>query len=592
MKDRYYTQDLLAAPGGGNRSHVTAAVAAVILSIALHVGLLIMLPALMFRFPVLNRDYKRDPLHAKVRLADVMTETPDALDWAEIKGADEVAEMLNLPAAARELAVAPDATVMEPPPITDEPLTGGSESVLEPSAAPDRAQWEPRQDILSVDAQVAVDEIEALPRLEIPAIERVADAPDILSPVARDQVGVAEVARTDLGMVRPVTAEIVAGAAVYGSKLGARETALDVGEAPRESATEVFSEPVEDITPFRPIEDFLRASIETYESLRDFRHGYFRVQVQRSGSELLPVVPKDVLLVQDSSASMSEQRLYFCRQALERCLGVMGPNDRFNVVSFRDRATFCFDDWKPNTPGARTTAQNFVRALRSGGNTDIYGSMQELLNCTREPGRPVVAILVSDGVSTIGMTDSTEIIGRFTKQNDGAMSVFSMGTTQKANAYLLDLISTCNRGDSRLVQTGRWGIPDELTALVESINRPVLSGVQFYFAGDGMEVYPVLTSNLYLDKPLVLYGRYPRGTEGLVFQVFGDAEQARCDMVFELPINDASRGKDKAIREGWARNKLYHLLGEYARRPSAEINDDIRKTSRAYNIPIPHRGKF
>ncbi len=63
--------------------------------------------------------------------------------------------------------------------------------------------------------------------------------------------------------------------------------------------------------------------------------------------------------------------------------------------------------------------------------------------------------MVSDGVSTIGMTDSTEIIGRFTKQNDGAMSVFSMGTTQKANAYLLDLISTCNRGDSRLVQTGR-----------------------------------------------------------------------------------------------------------------------------------------
>ncbi len=154
-------------------------------------------------------------------------------------------------------------------------------------------------------------------------------------------------------------------------------------------------------------------------------------------------------------------------------------------------------------------------------------------------------------------------------------------------------MSYCNRGDSRLVRSGRWGIPDELERLVESINRPVLSDIKFHFSNNKeIEVYPALTSNLYLDKTLVLYGRYPRGTENVLFQVFGDAVSEQCDMIFELPLYRTSYSKEKNIRTSWAKQKLYTLLGQYARNKSLEVIAEMKKTARSYHLPVPFRGKF
>ena len=128
---------------------------------------------------------------------------------------------------------------------------------------------------------------------------------------------------------------------------------------------------------------------------------------------------------------------------------------------------------------------------------------------------------------------------------------------------------------------------------MRGISRPILSDVRFQFAGGGqVEVFPVLTSNLYLDKALVLYGRYPRNTEGVVFQVTGDAGKTRCDMVFDLALDSTAKSRDEEIRILWAKQKLYHLLGQYARSPDKALYREIKQTARAYGVRIPHKGRF
>ena len=223
---------------------------------------------------------------------------------------------------------------------------------------------------------------------------------------------------------------------------------------------------------------------------------------------LLPVIAKDVLLVQDSSNSMAEQRLHFCKEGLAQCLAEIGPQDRFNVIRFREKAEVCFSDWVVNSKENVEQAGKFVSEMQSQGNTDILEAVRDLLNLSRMPGRPVVALVVTDGRSTIGTTDSSEIIGQFSKVNDGAISLFTLGTIQTADSYLLDLLSYCNRGDSVIVTTGRWDIPAVMQKFMREFSRPVLSEVSFRFArASECEAYPLLTSNLYLDRPLVLYGR-------------------------------------------------------------------------------------
>jgi hypothetical protein len=138
-----------------------------------------------------------------------------------------------------------------------------------------------------------------------------------------------------------------------------------------------------------------------------------------------------------------------------------------------------------------------------------------------------------------------------------------------------------------------WGIPDALQKRMVEVSRPVLANVGFLFPSRGeSEVFPVQTSNLYLDRPLVLYGRYPRTVRNLVFQAIGTGRRAQCDMIFNVSLDAGVLEGDQEIRENWAKQKIYHLLGEYARNPSVRVLRDMHDTARRYDVPIPYKDRL
>jgi Ca-activated chloride channel family protein len=340
------------------------------------------------------------------------------------------------------------------------------------------------------------------------------------------------------------------------------------------------------------LDKLLRADAYVYQSLADPRYVYCRIEIHRIGDDVLPVLAKDVLFVQDASASITEQKLHFCREGLLKALAQLGPDDRFNVVEFRDKASQCFKDWALVNPDTLTRAREFIGAMKSEGNTDIFGSLKELLDVTRQPGRPVIVQVLSDGVATVGLTDRSRIIEAFSQENRGAVSVFALGTYPGANAYLLDLLSARNRGDSTIVRTGRWDIPTVVETRVREVARPVLNDVRFRFSGPAAaETLPKLTSNLYLDKPLVLFARFPRDMRRLVFQATGQAGDISCDMVFDIDLTKAAGG-DREIRTQWAWQKIYDLIGEHHRTQDASVFTQMQAIAAAYGIRVPYRDEL
>ena len=164
---------------------------------------------------------------------------------------------------------------------------------------------------------------------------------------------------------------------------------------------------------------------------------------------------------------------------------------------------------------------------------------------------------------------------------------------QTSDEYLLDLLSYSNRGEVIPLSKGRWSIPVAIREAMNKISRPVLADVGFRFpVGAAYEVYPVQTSNLYLDRPLVLYGRYPRGATNVTFQAIGEAQSVRCDMLFDVSLLEGAGEGDDSLRHLWAEQKVYHLIGEYARRQDPDVLREIRETARAYDVNVPHRGAF
>lgn len=577
------------SPGGGAGGHVFAASLAAVFSIAVHGLLAFVVSRVDMSF--FSRLKYTPPERQYPALQIGSVEVSEVMQSQVLTALRELgqAQPPDVTRSVDEMQVAPEVGVTEPPALKElADLPPELAGVSEPELAPPSDQWMPRQEILAIENVAVGDALAGLERRMIPAIERITSAPDVVLPVSSSQMGKPHAEGFPVASPSPQMQNRVAAPAPSDT----------VDRAPvvvqTESGHELFEEKAEDIRDIEPVDQLLTARVEIYHDRRDSKSTYFRLVVERAGEQLLPVRQKDIMLVQDASASMAEQRLYFCREAMRRSLAHIGTADRFNVAKFADRTEFCFPDWVAKTPETLTRAEAFINDMQAVGNTDLFTSMQDLLKAKRQPGRPVIAFVITDGLVNMGLTDSTDIIGAFTRENQGRISVFTMGVSALANRYLIDLLSYCNCGSVKVVESGRWDIPEAAETIMRGIQRPVLSDLSLQLGADSsVEMYPQQVGNLYLDRPLVLFGKCNRDERLLVFQALGMAGKTQCDMIFDLPLTASETGADTrgdaSIRDLWAQQKIYHLLGVYARTRDKSVLRELRSTGREYDQPVPYR---
>lgn len=567
--------------------HRVAAWVAALVSLFVHIVLLLFLPDRSFEvMPAMMP--RRAPRDESILLRDVEMIPREALPQMPERTLTD-SPLQDAVALSERVDRMPDA---DPDLLTPEPLQ--PDTVLPPDSArpPAAAAIEPsfpRPDVLVIDQAFVQAELPGLERRRIPRVEQTHPVTEMsMSPALK----VPDAAALQLPEIAtPAAAEILPQPVV--SRYIEVPVPGVIAPEVSQVKTEIFKEPAEVISPAQPLENFLRVNLAVHESRRDRDYGYFRLEIERRGESELPIIPKDIMLIQDVSASITEPLFVpympFCRDGLIQSLDELGPDDRFNIMTFRDRVHFCFDDWRgPDLDNLRQ-ARQYIREIGAHGGSDIYESMRELLEFTAEGDRPIVAVLITDGIPSLGLRESTEIIGRFTAMNRGRISVFSIGIAQHANKYLLDLLSYCNRGDVIIERSGRWGLPETIANTVRQISRMVLSDVRFVFAGRGIvETYPVDTANLYLDRPLVIYGRYPRGLRVLVFRAAGRSGEREGDMIFQIPLSAGERG-GRDLRQEWANQKVYFLLGLYARTRDPRVMQALIETSREFSVQIPYR---
>jgi hypothetical protein len=475
--------------------------------------------------------------------------------------------------------------LLEPPRIDKTQMAGESGSLLTPQPEAQIETSRKHHEIIAITEPRAIEDVHSRPRSYIPFVERAKETPDIVIPAEREET------RKSTG-----TTQLPSDTSGGRLSVGLRGTATQPGTpgyGEGKLDTQIPKEALVPAKQHQPVEKLLKVNLRTYASDAEPGVGYFLLQIERAAADVLPVLPKDMLFVQDASASIAEERLYFCRQALTNCIKKLNPVDRFNVVSFREQTEFCFSDWVNPTPQTIEQASYYIDRLRPAGNTDIFGAMKQILEIKRIPGRPMIVLLITDGKATAGLTQSSEIIAQFSNANKGAVSVFVLGTTQLANWYLIGFLGYCNRGDSIIVTSGRWDIPKYIEGLMAEISRPVLTDLSVWFArATNVEAYPVMLSNLYLDRPLAICGKYPLSVTNLIFQIVGKAGEKDCDMVFNIDIKNAGAPGNKEIRTEWARQKIYHMIAECVKNPQQSLREEIKRLSRIYKLPVPFEGKY
>ena len=302
-----------------------------------------------------------------------------------------------------------------------------------------------------------------------------------------------------------------------------------------------------DVPDARELASFVDA---TLTRASDGQWTYFKVVFAPKAS--LAIVPKDVVILLDASGSIGRDRIRSVREAAKGLLrSCTNSGDRFNLVAFRDRYEYAFRRWQNCSESALGQADRWLDEVAAHGRTDVFDSIRSVLTLPRDPKRPLIALVVTDGVANSGISRNADILSKFTALNDGLVSVYMYGVKSAANRELIDVLTHGNRGES-LIYDGwlRQNSGAGLEKLCARFRDPVLSDLRLVFSSaTKAEVYPRRLRNLYRGESLTVCGRVSADTRELAFSIKGLNGAELYEGFFKLPFSTA--GEDPSVRTAW-----------------------------------------
>lgn len=280
---------------------------------------------------------------------------------------------------------------------------------------------------------------------------------------------------------------------------------------------------------------------------------YFNVNI--SPRAALRVVPKDFVVLIDASGSIGKDRMRSIRRAAKRILrSAANTGDRFNLVAFRDRFSYAFRSWNECDVESFDAADRWLDSVAPFGRTDVFSTISSVLTLPRDPKRPLIALVVTDGDANAGVSDTESILSRFAALNDGLVSVYMYGVKEASNRRLIDFLTRGNRGESFIFEGSRFRAGEGIEPLSERFRDPVLTDLRVVFSSQtSAQAYPRLLRNLYRGGSVDIIGRVPSGTKEIAFSVKGLSGSQAYESFFTFPV--ASQEADDALPSTWHRER-------------------------------------
>lgn len=299
--------------------------------------------------------------------------------------------------------------------------------------------------------------------------------------------------------------------------------------------------------------------------------------------EVDEVVPRDVVIVLDTSGSMEGEKMAQATEAAAYVLDHLGAEDRFATVSFaRSVRTF-----RPGLSPARDARAGirYVRELDAGGGTNISGAIERALSLL-DGERPGAVIFLTDGLPTAGIEDPSGIMDIAERAASGRVQLFAFGVGFDVDTVLLDALSSRFAGSSHYV-TPDERVDTEVQRLFERVSTPVLTDVEITIEGvDTWNLAPAEIASIFAGSQALLTGRYEgSGLATVVVRGNSVAGPERFEYEVEFPRRD---GDDPAVAQIWAQRRVADLLTELRIEGSCEsLVEEIVEIATRFGIVTP-----
>ncbi|CAI9578604.1 unnamed protein product [Staurois parvus] len=218
----------------------------------------------------------------------------------------------------------------------------------------------------------------------------------------------------------------------------------------------------------------------------------------------LPPLPKNVVFVIDTSASMVGTKMRQTQDALFTILRDLRPDDHFNIIGFSSKIKV----WQQNqlvkvSPNNIRDAKKFIYGLSPTGGTNINGGIQAatsllnnyLVNMDKHEKTVSLIIFLTDGRPTLGEVQSSNILINAKNAIREKFCLFSIGIGNDVDFQLLEKLSLENCGMMRRV-TEDDDAAIQLKGFYDEIGTPLLSDIRIDYSPDSVEY---VTQNMFYN---------------------------------------------------------------------------------------------
>jgi Ca-activated chloride channel homolog len=319
--------------------------------------------------------------------------------------------------------------------------------------------------------------------------------------------------------------------------------------------------------------------------------GFFVLMLSPSNlaKDKAPSIPRDLVLVLDTSGSMEHEKLRQAKAALKHTLDTLGPDDRFALISFATTPTPFRQNLSASTAQDLGEARAWVEDLKAEGGTDISAALEAALGFRTErgSGRTFQIVFLTDGLPTVGLTDTSKILKIVDRGNSDGIRIYPFGVGDDVDAHLLDLLAEKTSGCSTYVRPTE-DVDVKVSAFSAKIQRPVRTDLELEIKGGPrlVEMYPPRLPDLFAGEQLQVVGRY-EGHGPAALTLKGHAGDILFSESFKTEFPELA-AEYNFIAPIWARRKVGYLLDQIRLNgESAEVKKELIHLARDYSIATP-----
>lgn len=312
----------------------------------------------------------------------------------------------------------------------------------------------------------------------------------------------------------------------------------------------------------------------TRAAIADFAYGLLTL-VPPSVEAHMPPVPRDLIVLLDTSGSMSGAPLDQARRVTSALVDSLNDQDQLELIEFSNSPR----RWKRGpvnaTASNRKDAQAWLARLRASGGTEMKSGILEALSPLRADAQRQV-VLITDGL--IGFED--EVLAAISQRLPKGSRVHTVGVGSGVNRSLTQPAARAGRGVELVMGIGE-DVEPQVKRLLSRTATPLVTNVEI--TGTAVEVVaPFRVPDLYGGSPAMvsLKLRAPGGT----IVVRGDTAQGELNETIHVKPVERGEGS-QAIAALFGRELVEDFelaLGTGGRK--GEIDPQIERVGLEFQI--------